>query len=76
MGYRYTEYDPDVCINMETTDNGTVYCKYMLVYVNDVLHLAKDSQEDMFSLNQVYRVKEGFGPPDIYLGATVDKVQL
>ena len=48
----------------------------MLVYVYDVLHLAKDKQEDMLKLNQVYRLKEGFGPPDRYLGANVNKFQL
>ena len=37
MGYRSTESDPDVYINRATTDNGTDYYKYMLVYVNDVL---------------------------------------
>ena len=48
----------------------------MLVYVDDVLHLAKDSPEDMLKINQVYRLEEGFGPPDRYLGANVDKFQL
>ena len=27
-------------------------------------------------LNQVYIIKDGFGPPDIYLGANVNKVKL
>ena len=48
----------------------------MLVYVDDVLHLAKDAQEYMLKLNQVYRLKEFLGPPDRYFGANVDKVQL
>ena len=48
----------------------------MLVYVYDVLHLVKDAQEDMLKLNQVYQLKEGFGPPDRYLGVNIDKVQL
>ena len=48
----------------------------MLVYVNDVLHLAKEAQEDVLRINQVYRFKEGFGTPDIYLGANIDKFQL
>ena len=61
---------------METTDNGTAYYKYMLVYVDDVIHLAKDLQEDMLRLNQVYRLEEGFGTPYIYLRANVDKLQL
>ena len=54
MGYRYTKSDPDVWINRATIENGTFYYKYMLVYVNDVLHLAKGVQEDMLKLDQVY----------------------
>ena len=30
----------------------------------------------MDALNMIYRLKEGFGPPDRYLGANVEKVQL
>ena len=48
----------------------------MLVYVKDVPHLEKDAQEDLLKLNQVYRLKEGFGPPDRYLRGNVDKLQL
>ena len=48
----------------------------MLLYVNDVIHLAKDSQEDMLKLNQVYRLKGFSGPPDRYIGANIDKFQL
>ena len=76
MGYRSTESDPDVWINRTTTENGIAYYKYMLLYVDDVLHLANNAQEDMLKLNQVYRLKEGFGTPDRYIGANVDKVQL
>ena len=48
----------------------------MVVYAKDVIHLAKYVQEDMLKLNQVYSLKEGFGPPDTYLRANVKKVQL
>ena len=71
-----TEYDTDVWINRVTTYNGTDYYKYMLVYVNDVIHLSKDSQKDMLELNQVYLFKGYFGQPDKYLGANVDTFQL
>ena len=57
MGYRSTESDPEAWIKRATTKNGTDYYKYMLVYVDDVLHLAKDSQEYMLNLNQVYQLK-------------------
>ena len=54
MGYRSTESDTNIMINRKRTDNGNAYYKYILVYVDDVLHLAKDAQEDMLKLNQVY----------------------
>ena len=47
-----------------------------MLYVNDVLHLTKYTQEDMLNINQVYPLKEGFKPPDKYLGANVNKVRL
>ena len=74
MGYRFTESEPDVWINRTKTDNDTTYYKLMLVYVDDMLYLAKDAQEDMLNLNQVYRLKEGFGPPDRYIGVNIDTV--
>ena len=72
MGYRSTESDSDVWINRAATDNGNAYYKYMLVYVNDVLHLAKDAQEDMLRINQIYRLKEGFGLPYRHLRDNFD----
>ena len=76
MGYRSTKSDPDFCIKRATSENIHDYYKYILVYVNDVLHLAKDAQEYILIFNQVYRLKEGFGPPYRYLGANVKKFQL
>ena len=48
----------------------------MFVYIDDVLQFAKDVQEDMLKPNQVYQVKEGFGPPYRYIGDSGDKVRL
>ena len=48
----------------------------MLVYVDDILHISHNPQEDMKAINQVYRLKDGAGSPDRYLGANVQKVQL
>ena len=72
----FTESDPDVWIKRATTDNFNAYYKYMLVYVDDVIHLAKDLQEDMLRLNQVYQLNEGLRSLDRYLDANVNKVQL
>ena len=68
MGYRSTESNPDVCINRVTTENGNAYYKYMLLYVDDVIHLAKDEQVNMLKLNHVYQLEDFFGSPDRYLG--------
>ena len=76
MGYKSTEPVTEVWIKKTTTENCTAYYKYILVYIDDVLHFAKNAQEDMLNLNQVYLLKEKFGPPDTYLGANVDKFQL
>ena len=76
MGYRSTEFEPDVWIKMATAENSTAYYKNMLVYVNDVLHLEKEAQENMLKHHQVYWLKEGFGPPDRYIGEKFGKVQL
>ena len=44
MGYMSTDSEPDVWKKRSTTYNGTAYYNYMLVYINDVLHLTKDAQ--------------------------------
>jgi len=47
----------------------------MLIYIDDVLHIAEDPEEDMAKLGQVYRLKDGVGAPDRYLGGNLEKVQ-
>ena len=49
--------------------NEDPYYKYMLCYVDEFLHICFKSKEDMDALNLIYRLKEGFGSPDQYLGA-------
>ena len=43
MGFMSNESNPDVCINRATTDNGTSYYKYMLVYIDNVIHIRNDT---------------------------------
>ena len=43
MVYRSTDSDLDVWIKREIIENGDAYYKYMLVYADYVLHLAKDA---------------------------------
>ena len=76
LGYRSTNYDPDVWVKITIGDNVNSYYKYMLLYVDDVLHLSKDTEEDEFKFHQVYRSKEGLGTLDRYICAKIDKFQL
>ena len=40
-----------------------------------MIQFSKEVQEDMLKLNQVYPLKEGFRPPDRYLGSNIDKFE-
>ena len=55
--------------------NGNPYYKYMLYYVDELLHISFNPKEGMDALNIIYWLEEGFVPPDQYLGANVEKVQ-
>ena len=44
--------------------NGKSYDKYMLCYVDDLLHIGFNPKEYMDALNMIYWLKEGFGTPD------------
>ena len=76
MGSSSTESNPDALIKREIRGNVTAYYNYILVYVDDFLHLEKDAQEVTLKLNQVYLLKEVLGATDIYIGENFDKVQL
>ena len=42
LGYVSSKAYPDVWIKSETKPDGTEYYAYVLVYVNDVIHLHHD----------------------------------
>ncbi|GFH55427.1 hypothetical protein CTEN210_11903 [Chaetoceros tenuissimus] len=76
IGYFPSQADPDVWLKAANKEDGTPYYKYMLVYVDDILHIAEDPKVDMALINSIYRLKEGVGPPDRYLGGSMQRVQL
>jgi len=47
LEYRPTQADPDVWIKRASKEDGSPYYKMMLIYVDDVLHIAEDPEEDM-----------------------------
>ena len=76
LGYKSSEVDADVWMKREFNPNRYLYYKYMLCYVDDLLHIGFKPKEDMDALNMIYWLKGGFGPPDIYLGGNIEEVQL
>ena len=69
LGYKSSNVESDVWMKRYFNPNGKHYCKYkyMLSYVDDLTHKCFKPKEDMNYLNLIYRLKEGFGPPDQYL---------
>ena len=76
FGYKSSKADADVCMKRYFNKNGYPYYKYMLCYVDDLLHICFKPKEDMDALNMIYRLKEGFGSPDQYLGSNVEELHL
>jgi len=75
MRYRPTQADPDVWVKRASKEDGSPYYKMMLIYVDDVLHIAEDPEEDMAKLGQVYRLTDGVGTTDRYLGGNIERMQ-
>ena len=75
-GYKPSKADADVYMKRDSKLHVYPYYKYMLCYVDDLLHICFNPKEDMYMLNMIYWVKKGFGPPNRYLCANVEKVQL
>ena len=77
LGYTSSKADPDVWLKAETKPNGDEYYSYVLVYVDDVLHLHYNPDLFMNALEKIYRLKENStGEPGRYLGSNIEKVQL
>ena len=77
LGCVFSKADPDVCLKTETKPGGTEYYAYVLVYVNDVLHLHHYPDTFMNRLAELYRLKDGsVGEPDIYLPANIGLLML
>jgi hypothetical protein len=72
IGFKSTQADPDVWIKLMSD-----HYEMVLVYVDDILVFSRDPKLVMDELGKLYELKpESVKPPDIYLGANIEKVQL
>jgi hypothetical protein len=77
MGYKSMLADADVWIKRAVKLNGYEYYEMILVYVDDIMVISHDTAVVMERLSELYRLKpESIGPPNRYLGANLEKVQL
>jgi hypothetical protein len=77
MGYRPTYADPDVWMRPAVKPDGFEYYEYILCYVDDVLCISHDPMKSMRRIQSDFKLKDDkIEPPDMYLGATLDKMRL
>jgi hypothetical protein len=76
LGYTSSLTDPDVWFCAQAKEDGFEYYAYVLVYVDDILVVSNNAATTMRSLSKLYRLKDGFAPPERYLGATIKKWRL
>ncbi len=70
--------DLDVWMRPAKQSDGTDYYEYILLYTDDALVLSENAEKVLRNdLGRYFTLKEeSIGPPKIYLGGSVRKVQL
>ena len=70
--------DPDVWRRLVIKNNGNTYYEYILLYVDDALVVSENAESILQNeLGRYFHLKEeSIGPPTVYLGGRVRKVQL
>lgn len=71
LGYTSSLADPDVWFRAAKKPAGFEYYEYVLVYVYDLLVLSHQLEMIMKSLEEFYRLKDGYTKPDRFLGAQI-----
>ena len=70
--------DPDVWMQPAMRSDGTEYYEYLLLYTDDALFISDNAESVLrTALGRYFPLKEkSIGPPKVYLGGHVQKVQL
>ena len=70
--------DPDVWMRPAIKSDGNTYYEYILLYVDDALVVSENAESILRNeLRRYFHLKEeSIGPPTVYLGGRVRKVQL
>ena len=78
LGYEPCKADPDLWLKPRTReDDGFEYYSYVLIYVDDILVVSHDANNDLAKIDYYFKMKEGsIGDPDIYLGSKIKQITL
>ena len=78
IGFTSCKGDPDVWMRPAQKDNGDDYYEYVCLYTDDALVISYDLEPVIrYQIGKYWQVKEeSIGPPDIYLGNKVSKIEL
>ena len=77
MCYRSCKADPDLWLKPEMRpEDGVKYYSYILCYVDDILCIHHNADSMLQWLLKSFLLKPGFGKPDMYLGAKLQKTRL
>ena len=67
LGFKYSLSESDLWTKASITSSGSKYYAYILVYVDDILIIDKDTSEHMDTLRDNYIVKpSSIGEPKLY----------
>ena len=70
MGYKPSQADQDVWLGSATTEDGYEYYEYILVYVDDLLHVSHNPDESMQQIMSRVKLKnDHYGEPEIFLSS-------
>ena len=78
LNFKSSLADPDVWMTLAIKSDGNTYYEYILLYVDDALVVSENAESILRNeLGRYFHLKEeSIGPPTIYLGGRVRKVQL
>ncbi len=75
IGYKPTKADPDVWLRPAVKADAFEYYKLVLCYLDDILSISDNPKATLTDLTTVFKLKgDKIEPPDIYLGAQLDKM--
>jgi hypothetical protein len=77
LKYERCKADHDVWMPPAVKPDRFEYYEYVLIFVDDILHLYHSPKDTMGTLAKLYELTESsVGVPDRYLGANIGKFQL